>query len=366
MSRIVVIEDETALRENIVDTLEAAGFDVYAAADGAPGVELVYAQQPDLVLCDIMMRGMDGYQVIQSVRNEPSTSMIPFIFITAKADRESLRYGMNLGADDYLSKPFTTTELISAIQTRLARQAPLKAKEEHLEYLKFQLSRVISHELRTPLTGIKLSMDLIQMQLNHLSAEELQDLLNNVQSGSARLSRLVEQMTYYSALELGAISREKVRSAGFKTRPWDLLVAAVNLGRSFAHKNKDLPIYLNTDHREVYLRADSNALRHALAEVIANALTYSPESGEVHVSQGSGGDGVWIAITDEGKGIPRDQLARMLDGFQQVEREVNEQQGAGLGLTLAHRLIEAHDGELHLTSTVGRGTEVRILLPAGE
>ncbi|MBW4591757.1 MAG: EAL domain-containing response regulator [Brasilonema angustatum HA4187-MV1] len=125
MTKILVIEDEKLVRENIIDLLAAEDFDTIAAANGRVGLDLAVSQIPDLILCDLMMPEVDGYGVLTRLREKPITATIPFIFLTAKSARTDFRQGMDLGADDYLTKPFTRTELLNAITSRLAKQATL-------------------------------------------------------------------------------------------------------------------------------------------------------------------------------------------------------------------------------------------------
>ncbi|MBM3840804.1 MAG: response regulator transcription factor [Verrucomicrobia bacterium] len=120
--RILVIEDERVMRENVVTLLELEGFEVVSAADGPRGLELAQASRPDLILCDVMMPGVDGYGVLQAVRENSALAHIPFIFFTAKGERPDVRQDMNLGADDYLTKPVSNHELLAAITARFERQ----------------------------------------------------------------------------------------------------------------------------------------------------------------------------------------------------------------------------------------------------
>lgn len=123
MNKILVIEDEFLIRENLLERLGAEGFDTVGAENGLDGVKLALADRPDLIICDVMMPELDGYDVLRTLRQNPNTAAIPFIFLTAKADKAALRQGMELGADDYLTKPFTKTELLGAIATRLEKHA---------------------------------------------------------------------------------------------------------------------------------------------------------------------------------------------------------------------------------------------------
>jgi two-component system alkaline phosphatase synthesis response regulator PhoP len=130
MVKILVIEDEMEIRANLIDLLEAEGYDVIGADNGLTGILGAFEHSPDLVLCDVMMPELDGYEVLAALRQEPETALIPFIFLTAMADKLDVRQGMNLGADDYLTKPFSRSELLSAIATRLEKQETLRHQSQ--------------------------------------------------------------------------------------------------------------------------------------------------------------------------------------------------------------------------------------------
>lgn len=129
MKKILVIEDEPEMRRNITTILRLEKFHPVSAENGRVGVELARKEKPDLILCDVMMPELDGYGVLQSLRNDTDTAAIPFIFLTAKGEREDLRSGMNFGADDYLTKPVPKVELLKAIVARLQRSEQTAQRE---------------------------------------------------------------------------------------------------------------------------------------------------------------------------------------------------------------------------------------------
>lgn len=124
--KILIIEDEKTVRENVVFLLTEEGYTVYSASNGKEGVVLIKKEVPDLIICDIMMDGMDGYEVLNTIAKDPVNKSIPFIFLTAKVEKEDIRLGMNLGADDYLFKPFDADDLLKSIESRLKRIEILK------------------------------------------------------------------------------------------------------------------------------------------------------------------------------------------------------------------------------------------------
>jgi DNA-binding NarL/FixJ family response regulator len=138
MRRVLVIEDEPEMRRNLVTILRMEGYDPLAAEHGRAGVELASADPPDLILCDVMMPHLDGYGVLQELREDPKTACIPFIFLTAKGEKDDLRSGMNLGADDYLTKPVVKAELLQAIEARLRRSEQQAQREFKPDFSSFE------------------------------------------------------------------------------------------------------------------------------------------------------------------------------------------------------------------------------------
>ncbi|MGD1901680.1 MAG: response regulator [Geitlerinemataceae cyanobacterium] len=171
MKTIVVIEDEQALLKNVVRILKAEGYNSVGAENGKAGVELVRSELPDLVVCDIMMPEMDGYQVLEALQDTPQTALIPFIFLTAKTERSDMRQGIELGADDYLTKPFETDELIGAIEARFRKSERVKARMVELNdelgrlrqvlEAKDDLFESLSEELRRPMSNINVALKML-------------------------------------------------------------------------------------------------------------------------------------------------------------------------------------------------------------
>ncbi len=130
-SKILLIEDNREMRENTAEILELANYEILTAENGKKGISIAKSEKPELIICDIMMPELDGYQVLYILSKDPNTSTIPFIFLTAKADKKDMRKGMNLGADDYLTKPFEEMELLDAIESRLKKKKSIDLEFEH-------------------------------------------------------------------------------------------------------------------------------------------------------------------------------------------------------------------------------------------
>lgn len=365
MRKVVIIEDEVPLLDSISDMLTYASYDVTPFRNGLKALEHIREQTPDIVLCDIMMPVIDGFQILQALRDDPQTATIPFIFLTAKADRDSMRSGMNLGADDYLTKPFTLEELLSALETRIERQQIIVENlEQGLDALKHQLAHVIMYELRSPLVSINTVMKVIAHQFGNLSESEFQEMIDTVEAGSNRLNHRVEQLVYLTQIESGALSADAIAAQGGQELVAGMLANAVEIGQQFAFQQPP-GLRLNLQLRDTAIRVICNcaALEHAFAEVIANALLFSRPDGIVTVTLSRINGKAWVSVTDMGSGIPPGKLATAVEDADHTSGSDNRIR-RNLGLPLAKRIIENHGGRLEIQSSLGKGTQVFITLPA--
>lgn len=364
MTTILIIEDELPIRANIVEMLELEGFSSLEAGDGRTGLQIAEAAQPDLIICDVTMPEMDGYEVLLELRKNPITAAIPLIFLTARADRSFMRHGMELGADDYLTKPFTLAELRAAISARLDRHQSYTRTSQDLEQAKRTLIQLVSHELRTPLIAINTATEIISRQIGQLSQGQILELIESIQRGGQRLARLVEQIVFLVQIETATITPASIKQTGLPMRISDLLIPAMNQARAFAYRNPDVNIQLDVRDKTAVVVCNKHALIHALAELSCNALVFSPSGSEVHISAWYADDYAWISIIDQGQGMTPEQLEHALREFGQIDRQTQDQQGIGLGLPLSRRIIQLHGGTFEIQSVVNKGTQVTISLPA--
>jgi CheY-like chemotaxis protein len=210
--RILVIDDEDLIRTAMTAILEGNGYEVEEAESGEAGLEFVRAGRPDLIICDVNMGGMDGYHVLQELQKQPDTATIPFLFLTGYSDRDHFRHGMTLGADDYLLKPITQSELLMAVSQRLNKQSVLLAQgERKMDELRANISLALPHELRTPLHGILGFCGILQNEYASLTADDVKDLASRIKRAADRLQRLVENFLIYAQLEVVSSDERQVR-----------------------------------------------------------------------------------------------------------------------------------------------------------
>lgn len=364
MRTVLVIEDDPDVLDNVLDLLQGEGFLTVGASSGEEGLEAIRKHQPSLVLCDIMMPGMDGLDVLRHIREDEAMSAIPVIFLTARAARADYREGMDLGADDYLTKPFTADELLGAVRSRLTRHDEQGHwYQQRLRDLRNNLSRNLPHELRTPLSSILGYSQFLLEVYDTADVEEVRDMLEEINRAGRRLERLIENYHLYAQLELAATDpgRQTTLFNLGLCHPENIIPEAAEEQAHLAERSDDLTV----DVEPGKVRMQDDYLQKVAEELVRNAFMYSQPGSAVRVSGNVEGEHYQFDVADEGRGLPEDQLDK-IGAFIQFDRDKHEQQGLGLGLSLTQRLVELYRGRLYLRSEPGQGMTVRVQLPLAE
>jgi CheY-like chemotaxis protein/two-component sensor histidine kinase len=360
-SKILVVEDDASIRSSLVDLLDAEDYDVRGADDGAEGVQQARDFLPDLIICDIMMPEIDGYGVLDQLRLDPATATIPFIFLTAKADRADLRRGMGLGADDYLTKPFTRDEILTAIEARLTRRAAVVEQyQKKLDDLRNSITLALPHELRTPLSGIKTGASVIAESADMLRPEDVKHLADIVYQSAERLEHLIVNYLTYAELEVAQADPVRLEALRDRT-PSSVLLIVAQMAREKTrrvHREADLKM----DVQDAAVRIAEPHLAKIVEELVDNACKFSLPGAPIMIAGRRDAGTFRMTITDQGRGMTPEQIANV-GAYLQFERKLHEQQGSGLGLIIARRLIELYDGELTIESIYGARTTVGVSLP---
>ena len=362
MTKILVIDDEVMLREAIVLGLRAENFEVFEAEDGISGMQLARSVRPDLIVSDINMKGMDGYDTLSALRTDKATANIPFILMTGRADLKGMRHGMSLGADDYLPKPFRLHELVDVVRTRLNKQQAIREEAEHrLSELRSNISMMLPHELLTPLTGIIGMAEMIANEAESLAPAELREFGNDIKLSGVRLHRLIMNFLVYAQIEMMSVQPERVRAL----RAVAPLPAAGPVGTAARRKVQDAgrASDLQLDLLDGLVAMSESNLTKIVEELVDNACKFSASGKPVMVRTLT--DGYWteISVSDQGRGMKPEHVDN-IGAYVQFERRIHEQQGSGLGLAIVSRLAELHGGQLTITSQPDMGTTVTVHLPA--
>lgn len=361
MSTILVVEDEPRIREGIVELLELEGYDVLEASNGKVGVEQAKQHTPDLIICDVMMPEMDGHGMLQALRQHEATMTTPFIFLTARAEKSDLRAGMNLGADDYLTKPFASEDLLAAVATRLKQQAVQQERQEAaVNELRGRLSQVMPHELRTPLVTIMGYSKMLLDDWQLLEGEMIQEMLEDIYQAGERLERFAENYGLYAQLQLVVNDADARRQffAGHACLTQGVIAQKAMQLASAYRREDDLDLQLDAG----MVRVASTYLAKIAEELIDNAFKFSESGTPVVVTGTADPKRYTLRIQDQGRGMSADQQAQ-IGAFMQFERGHYEQQGLGLGLLLASQLVRCYQGTFTLESTLKQGTTIQLALP---
>ncbi|MFN8577132.1 MAG: response regulator [Candidatus Sericytochromatia bacterium] len=359
MKKIMVVEDTKSVREELVTILEFEDFEVIEAENGMMGLEYAQKFLPDLIVCDVLMPELDGFGLLKLLREEPATENTPFIFLTAKAAKEDLRGGMELGADDYLTKPFTPEELLSAIRTRLNKHENMeKQSQNKIDALCENIVYAMPHEFITPLTAI---LGYSELLIDTANDQNIVKISEGINSAGKRLERLIQNFLVYSQVEVLLNSPEKIDSTRSLsiTNPASIIKELAMFKAKHFKREKDLAVEV----MDANVQISTENLKKIIEELTDNAFKFSKAGSIVNVKSIMSKDLYTIEVSDSGRGMTSEQISN-IGSYIQFERKFYEQQGMGLGLTISKKLVQLHNGSISIESTPEKGTKVVIKFKA--
>lgn len=370
---ILVIEDEPIVRANILALLRAEGFHTIGAENGQIGVQLAQDHLPDLIICDVMMPELDGFDVLQILRQTVTTKMIPFIFLSARSERHDVRQGMSLGADDYLTKPFTRAELLQAITVRLNRQADITqlqrkiADLQQANLLKDDFVNTAAHELRSPLANIKLAIQMLELSTDVEKQRIYLKLLHTA------CDREVELLNDLLDLQRAEARPDETLLEELDLQRWIPAFAEPFYGR-IQQRQQQLDIILSP--HILSLLTVVRSFERVVTELLSNACKYTPPGGRIKLeitpvegkchpisanhkpqnstpAQSAAAQSLKLIVRNQAE-IPADALPHIFDRFYRIPGGDRwNQGGTGLGLALVKTLVEQLGGSIQVTSASG-------------
>lgn len=360
--KILIVDD---LPKNIMvlgNNLINSNYQIAYARSGAEAIKLTETNDFDLILLDIMMPGMDGYETCKRILTNPKTSLVPIIFITAKNDYESIVKGFEVGAKDYVTKPFNSKELLARVKTHLE----LKRSREKLEQLNANLEQkvlertnelkkaneklkrldsakssflgIISHEIRTPLNGIFGSVEILS---DMHPDEDTQDIIQMLSESAERLLTFSELSTLITELNIDQYKLNKS-----KINLFELANLVKKEAISNYSGNQNININIDIPEKEECIEADDKLLKKIISDVVHNSIRFGENSVNINIQLQKEEDQVSIHITDNGKGFPKHILPFVLEVFQADSK--NYVEGKGLNLAAAKLIMEAHNGQIEV------------------
>jgi two-component system sensor histidine kinase/response regulator len=381
----ILIVDDNPKNRAICEEIFEEDFDLIHAEDGTTALQLIRERHPDVVLLDVMMPGINGYEVCQRMKADAETGHIPVIIVSAKGQTDEIIEGFDSRADDYIVKPFVNSELRARVratlrlkQTQDELQAANRKLHEHtrkleeandrlkeLDQIKAGFTAMLVHDLRSPLSVVQVTLQMLesdslvaQSEYKTLIRESLASC-NDLFELTSDLMEIFRSESTTMVLSLSRMSLQRLVEEPFRQA-------------TVLASKKDISLDLRLPEELLVVRADSYKLQRALTNLLSNAVKFTPRGGTIglHVtpSQPLGGveasSEVLIDVIDSGDGIPSHDLPFIFDPYYQANTQ-NSGMGSGLGLAIVKRIVAAHGGEVSVKSKLGEGSRFSIRLPLG-
>lgn len=379
---VLIVDDVHSNLEYVQEIVESEGIDTLRAINGVEAIEIARNHMPDLILLDIAMPQMDGYQVCRFLKSDNKLKHIPVIFLTARVQEEDIVNGFDAGAVDYILKPFNYRELLSRVLTHLElkqktealknmnlrleekvaeRTAKLQQTNEELtkayheltklDYAKNEFIAHINHEMRTPLNGILGYSSLLEEVLEPKHHEEF---LKPIQSITNRLIKVAELTLVLTELKT---TNHKIEKEDINIL--DVIKEAIE---KVDYSDKNLEFVVECPNQTLNIVAETNLLVTCLAIIIDNSVKYAPDSSQIHIQVQESKSAVRVVVTDCGPGFTQKALANLFEIFEADNLQYRSH-GFGLGLATAKAILNIFNGQITATNKDnGHGASVTLLL----
>ncbi|MDZ7967369.1 MAG: ATP-binding protein [Nostoc sp. DedSLP03] len=355
-SRVLIVDDNADMRDYLKRILSEHDVEVEAVADGAAALAAITERVPSLVLSDVMMPLLDGFELLKALRGDTQTKEVPIILLSARAGEESVIEGLLAGADDYLIKPFSTTELVTRVLAHL-QMTQLRSvalhQEKTINRMKDKFLAEVSHELNTPLVAILGWTRLLRS--SPPSQAMLTKSLETIERNATLQAKLVQDLLDISRITAGKIS--------LNLEPVELqeVIEAAIATVHQSYQTKDIRLECTLAPLPVIVQGDPDRLQQILLNLLTNAVKFTPTGGRIEISLQTHENQAQIILTDTGCGINSEFLPHIFDAFRQAK---GTKKGLGLGLAIARNLVELHGGIIYAQSAgVGQGATFIVNLP---
>jgi signal transduction histidine kinase len=358
--RLLVVDDNPSVRHSL-SRLLGAQYHVATASSAAEALERAPGFRPDLILCDIMMPQMDGFGFLRALRSDHDLREIPVILLSARSDDDFKLQGLQEGADDFLTKPFTPREILGRIEGHLKlarmrheevrRAAAAQEEAEEANRSKAQFLTTMSHELRTPLNAIAGYVEILELGIYGPVTPEQKQALQRIQEAQRHVLSLMNDVLDFAKLEAGRTSFE-LSEVSLHDSLDDI---ETMIAPQLIKKGLDYSYTPCSPHSVLWLDADR--LRQVMLNLLSNAIKFTPRGGMINVSCDceSSTEHALVRVRDSGQGIPPAIMESVFEPFVQGGGEADSA-GAGLGLSISRDLARAMGGSLTVESTLGEGS----------
>ena len=362
--KLLVVDDVQTNVLLLKALLGKEGYGILVANNGQEALEVIRNENPDLILLDVMMPGMDGFEVAERLKSEEFRCEIPIIFLTALDDTQSIVNGFKLGVGDFISKPFRKEELMVRIKHQLSLVAARRIIEEKNEELRKTIAgrdkmySVIAHDLRSPMASMKMLLNTIMMSVEKDKIDpDIFDMLEMSNKTSEEVFSLLDNLLKWTKSQLGKLTviPQKLDISGLA----DGVVEVMNSVAEVKHIK-----LIRTDHESFFVYVDIEMIKSILRNLISNAVKFSNPDSEIKVGIKAEDGKVIVSVTDSGNGIKKEDQHKLLkDSTHFTTYGTNSEEGSGLGLLLCRDFARKNGGELWFESEENLGSVFSFSLP---
>ncbi len=365
-NQILIVDDTPANIDVLDQFLEKEGYKISVAQSGEAALELITRALPDLILLDVMMPGINGFETCRRLKAKKETQDIPIIFITAKNETADIVKGFSLGGVDYITKPFNQEEVCARIGLHLQLQHLMKALEEknskltELNDLKNKFLGMASHDLRNPISSIQGFSKILLDHGASLPEETKQEFLQSIHKVSQEMLVLLEDLLNISIIESGKLEL-RLKPGSLK----QLVEERIRMYRILADR-KNIKTHLEIEDIPEF-RFDPNRMGQVIDNLLSNAIKYSPSGKDIYIWLEQKENRVKFSVRDQGAGISPEDQDKLFKHFQKLKtKPTADEPSHGLGLAIAKKMVEAHKGEIKVDSHSGSGATFSFEIPMGK
>lgn len=361
--KVLVVDDTPTNISVLFDTLEREGFKVLVASSGESAIQRAKFAHPDIILLDVMMPGIDGFETCERLKADEDTAGIPVIFMTALTETLDKVRGFQLGAVDYITKPFQVEEVLVRLDSHLLIQKQKKELQELNEKLaetnrsKDKFFSILSHDLKNVFMYIPQLSRLLFESHDKLSKEEIGEVAKRLYEDSKNTQSLFENLLQWSRLETNTIK--------YDPEEIDLAAVVKKTVKMMTHHAERKNITISAEGtQQIFVYADNNMLSAVLRNLVSNALKFTPSDGSISIAAEANEHMAEISVSDTGVGISEEDQQRLFRiDVNHSTRGTNDEQGTGIGLILCKEFIEKHGGKISVESEVKKGTTFHFTIP---
>ncbi len=370
---ILIVDDLPTFIQLASGILKTAGYNVFFATSGEAALKRIEQIHIDLILLDVLMPEMDGYEVCRRIRQHPIHHDIPILFLTAQTEVEDIVHGFEAGGQDYINKPFNSSELLSRVENHLwlkhsvdqlkdeiENRKQIQAELETANRSKDKLFSIVAHDLNNPFTTLMWSIDLLKSSLDNISPEDLNFFVDQLHISINRIYELNKNLLSWARTQS---SRIEVKAQNLSLD--QLIDENIHLVTEMAEKKQISIIRENSCRESVY--ADKELLNTVIRNLLTNGLKFTKSGGKITLKAEKEKQGVTLEIRDTGVGMPPEKVEKLFQvGEKQSTYGTDNETGTGLGLILAKEFIELMGGSIYVESKEGEGTAFFITIPIGK